>query len=63
MLGLSRITGRSVRVVRTIIELAALGAGALMGGQVGLGTVIFALGVGPVVQASLRLFRVPRTAK
>ena len=63
MLGLSRITGRSVRVVRTVIELAALGAGALMGGQVGLGTVIFALGVGPVVQASLRLFRVPRTAK
>lgn len=61
MLGLSRITGRSVRLVRTVIELSALGAGALMGGQVGLGTVIFAFSVGPVVQASLRLFRVPRS--
>lgn len=63
MLGLSRVTGRSVRLVRTIIELAALLAGVLMGGQVGLGTLIFAFGVGPVVQASLRLFRVPHTAK
>ena len=61
MLGLSRITGRSVRLVRTVIELSALGAGALMGGQVGLGTIIFAFGVGPVVQASLRLFRVSRS--
>ena len=62
MLGLSHITGRSVRLVRTGIELAALLAGALMGGQVGLGTIIFALSVGPVVQASLRLFKVQRTA-
>jgi uncharacterized membrane protein YczE len=60
MLGLSRITGRSVRLVRTGIELAALAAGALMGGKVGLGTVIFAFSIGPVVQASLRLFKVQR---
>lgn len=62
MLGLSRITSRSVRLIRTVIELSALGAGALMGGQVGLGTLIFAFGVGPVVQASLRLFRVSHPA-
>ncbi|MFP5327934.1 MAG: YczE/YyaS/YitT family protein [Acidimicrobiia bacterium] len=45
--------GYSVRVVRTLIELSALGAGALLGGSVGLGTVLFALLIGPIVHHTL----------
>lgn len=42
--------GPSIRVVRTGIELTALGAGLLLGGTVGVGTVLFALTIGPNVQ-------------
>ena len=53
MTGLHRRTGRSLRLVRTVIEGSALVAGALLGGTVGLGTVAFALLVGPAVQAGV----------
>lgn len=49
MTGLAR-RGVSVGVVRTFIEVTVLGAGWLLGGTVGVGTVLFSLGVGPVVQ-------------
>ena len=45
--------GYSVRVVRTLIELSALAGGALLGGSVGLGTVLFALLIGPIVHHTL----------
>ena len=45
--------GYSVRVVRTLIELSALAGGALLGGTVGLGTVLFALLIGPIVHHTL----------
>ena len=55
--------GYSVRVVRTLIELSALGAGALLGGSVGLGTVLFALMIGPIVHHTLPWLTVaPRAA-
>lgn len=50
MTGLSRRTGISIRVVRTGIELSVLGVGWLFGGPVGLGTVLYALLIGPLVQ-------------
>ena len=53
MLGLARRTGWSIRRVRTLIELTVLVLGWLMGGTVGVGTVAFAFGIGPVVQAAL----------
>lgn len=56
MLVLMQRTGRSARTVRTAIELVALGVGAALGGTVGLGTVVFALGIGPATQLGLRLF-------
>jgi uncharacterized membrane protein YczE len=40
--------GHSVRIVRTAIELTVLGAGWLLGGTVGIGTVIYALSIGPL---------------
>jgi uncharacterized membrane protein YczE len=48
MTGLAR-RGWPVGVVRTAIELSALGGGWLLGGTVGVGTVVFALGIGPLV--------------
>lgn len=53
MTGLAARTGRSIRFVRTALELFALGAGWIMGGEVGIGTVAFALCVGPLVQVFL----------
>jgi uncharacterized membrane protein YczE len=58
MTGLAR-RGRSVRVVRTGIELTALAVGAALGGSVGVGTVTFALTVGPNVHWHLDKMSLP----
>lgn len=58
MTGLAARTGRSVRVVRTAIEVVVLAAGWLLGGTVGVGTVLYALAIGPLTQAFLPLFTV-----
>ncbi len=55
MMGLVEHTGWSVRLIRTLIELTALAMGWLLGGSVGLGTVMFAVGIGPVIQYTLRV--------
>jgi uncharacterized membrane protein YczE len=59
MTGLVRRTGWSVRLVRTSIEVAVVVVGWLLGGVVGVGTVLYALAIGPVVQALLPVFVVP----
>lgn len=61
MTGLCRRTGRSVRLVRACIELSVLGAGLLLGGSVGVGTVAYALSIGPLVQFFLPVFTVPES--
>ena len=55
MLGLSE-RGISIRLARTVIELTVLVTGILLGGPIGLGTVAFALGIGPLVQVLLPRF-------
>jgi uncharacterized membrane protein YczE len=50
MTGLVRRTGKSVRLVRTSIEATVVLAGWILGGTVGLGTVIYAIVIGPLVQ-------------
>jgi uncharacterized membrane protein YczE len=50
MTGLNRRTGWSIRLIRTGIEVAVLCVGWLLGGVVGLGTVAYALLIGPLVQ-------------
>ena len=60
MTGLARRTGRSIRLVRTCLELTVLAAGWLLGGTVGVGTVLFAVSIGPLAQLFLRIFSVPR---
>ncbi|MFG2116982.1 YitT family protein [Streptomyces sp. NPDC048718] len=58
MTGLHRRTGRSIRLVRTAIEVAVVAAGFLLGGSVGVGTVLYALTIGPLAQLFLRAFAV-----
>ena len=64
MTGLHRTTGVPIFGVRAVIELSALGIGYALGGTLGLGTVVFALLIGPAVQIGLgldrRLRRAPR---
>lgn len=54
--------GRSIRVVRTAIELSVLVAGWLLGGNVGAGTLLYALGIGPLMHFTIPWFaHAPRT--
>lgn len=53
MTGLVARTGRSVRLVRTSIELSVLASGWLLGGTVGVGTVLYAISIGPLVHVLL----------
>ena len=53
MTGLVRRTGGSVRLVRTSIEVVVVLTGWLLGGTLGLGTVVYALAIGPLVQVLL----------
>ncbi|WP_175409500.1 YitT family protein [Streptomyces sp. TRM64462] len=59
MTGLHRVTGRSVRLVRTVIEVTVVVTGFLLGGSLGIGTVLYALTIGPLAQFFLRFFAVP----
>ncbi|HEY8457131.1 MAG TPA: hypothetical protein VIL34_16190 [Actinopolymorphaceae bacterium] len=63
MTGLVRVTGRSVRLVRTSIEVCVLALGWLLGGTVGVATVLYALGIGPLVHILLPRFTVPPAAQ
>ncbi|WP_068054379.1 membrane protein YczE [Nocardia xishanensis] len=50
MTGLVRRTGWSVRLIRTAIEVTVLVTGWLLGGGVGIGTLVYAFGIGPLIQ-------------
>lgn len=58
MLALNRTFGVSVRLARGVIEVSVVLAGWLLGGPLGLGTLAFALLIGPSVQWAFRLFKV-----
>jgi len=55
-LALARLLRVTVRRARTLVEVVVLASGWLLGGTAGVGTVAFALAVGPLMQASLRAF-------
>jgi uncharacterized membrane protein YczE len=55
--------GHSVRVVRTAIELTVLVVGWVLGGTVGVGTAVYALGIGPLVHPLLPLMTVTVPAR
>ncbi len=56
MTGLAQ-RGASIRVVRTAIEVTVLIAGFLLGGSVGIGTLLYALGIGPLVHVFIPMMR------
>ncbi|HSL42224.1 MAG TPA: hypothetical protein VK897_02255 [Anaerolineales bacterium] len=58
MLAIHRATGVSIRVARGAIEIIVVLIGWLLGGPAGIGTVVFALLIGPSVQWAFKLFRV-----
>ena len=53
MTGLHRRTGRSLRLVRTGLEITVVLLGLLLGGVAGLGTLLYALAIGPLTQTML----------
>ncbi|MEU8899196.1 hypothetical protein [Nocardia sp. NPDC048505] len=55
MTGLVRRTGWSVRLIRTTIEITVLTVGFLLGGSVGIGTLVYAFGIGPLIQLMIPL--------
>ncbi|WP_455770719.1 membrane protein YczE [Streptomyces chartreusis] len=59
MTGLHRRTGRSIRLMRTAVEIAVVVTGFALGGTVGIGTLLYALSIGPLAQLFLRVFAVP----
>lgn len=59
MTGLHRRTGRSIRLTRTAVEVAVVASGFALGGTVGVGTILYALSIGPLAQFFLRVFAVP----
>jgi uncharacterized membrane protein YczE len=59
MTGLVKRTGKSVRLIRTGIEVAVIAAGWALGGTLGLGTMLYAIAIGPIVHRMLPLFTIP----
>ncbi len=57
MLGLNARYGISVRLARTTVEVTVMIIGIFLGGSIGLGTFVFAFGIGPLVQLTLSFFK------
>ena len=60
MTGIVARTGWSVRLVRTVLEVSVVAAGFALGGTLGLGTALYAFGVGPLIQWFARVLGVDR---
>jgi uncharacterized membrane protein YczE len=61
MTGLAK-RGLSIRLARTMIEVTVVAVGFLLGGTFGVGTILFALSIGPLAQFFIPLFEVRRPA-
>lgn len=58
MTGLVKRTGKSVRLIRTGIEVVVVAAGWALGGTLGIGTLLYAIAIGPIVHRMLPLFTI-----
>lgn len=63
MTGIHARTGWSIRGIRTTIEVTVLVIGYFLGGSVGIGTLVYALAIGPLIQLCLPWFRVESAAR
>lgn len=59
MTGLGRLLNRPVGPVRIVLEVIVLITGTLLGGPLGVGTVVYALGLGPIIQLTLPHVTIP----
>ena len=59
MTGFVAQTGASVGKVRTALELSIMAIGFALGGTVGLGTIVYALSIGPLLQLMIPAFKTP----
>lgn len=57
MIGLNKRFGVSIRLARTIVEIVVMVTGIFLGGHIGLGTFVFAFGIGPLVQIAIGALR------
>lgn len=63
MTGLVKRTGKSVRLIRTSIEAVVVAVGWSLGGTLGLGTLLYAFAIGPIVHRMLPLFTIADSAR
>ncbi|MDX1744033.1 MAG: hypothetical protein R3186_10620 [Ruegeria sp.] len=63
MTGLQRVTRLPIALVRTLIELSVIAIGWSLGGTLGLGTVFFALGIGPAMAIGMQILQSRSTAR
>lgn len=63
MLGIAKVTGKAAGTVRTYIESTAVFIGWLLGGPLGLGTLVYAVCVGPIMQWTLDNVKLPKREK
>jgi len=57
MTGLQKKTGFSIAVIRATIEIIVVSCGLLLGGTIGVGTLLYALGIGPAVALGLNIVK------
>jgi len=63
MLGMSKLTGKKPGLINILMEIGVLLVGWILGGPVGLGTLVYALGLGPVMQWTLDHVKLPQKKK
>jgi uncharacterized membrane protein YczE len=61
MTGLQAVTRQPIALVRMVLELTVVAIGWALGGTVGLGTVLFALGIGPAVAIGMQILQFRNT--
>ena len=62
MTGLQAVTHQPVALVRLLLELTVVAIGWAMGGTLGLGTILFALGIGPAMAIGMQILQLRNTA-
>ena len=62
MTGLQSITHQPIALVRMFLELSVVAVGWALGGTLGLGTIFFALGIGPAVAIGMQILQIRSTA-
>lgn len=63
MTGLQTVTQQPIALVRTFLELTVVAIGWALGGTLGLGTIFFALGIGPAMAIGMQILQLRSTVR